>query len=356
MEQEIIMNQSKNICFVAGRSGGHIMPALTLADEYKKNHSTSRVLFFSTDTELETAIIRGNRTIDLYYPLIVCNTPNRFYKMPIFAWHMIRAWATSIRILRAQKPESVVSTGGYIALPVCIAAWMLRIPISLWELNAVPGRATKLLAPFARTIHVCFAECARFFSPKKVVISPYPIRFANAPRSASQAPSLRMATADRRIQLGLAPDKKTVLVLGGSQGSVYLNNLIKKWVIACPPQAQETQIIHQTGATDTTNWSEFYHQQGIQALVCAFSDDIETYYAASDLVICRAGAGSLFETAFFKKKAIVIPLEAQTTDHQVDNAYAIAQQYPHLFTVLRQQDIDKNPALFYDRLSLDTSS
>jgi UDP-N-acetylglucosamine--N-acetylmuramyl-(pentapeptide) pyrophosphoryl-undecaprenol N-acetylglucosamine transferase len=84
--------------------------------------------------------------------------------------------------------------------------------------------------------------------------------------------------------------------------------------------------------------------------VCAFTNDVEPFYVAADLIICRAGAGTLFEIAFFHKKALVIPLEIETTDHQVDNAFAIAQQYPQLFTVLRQGDIQKNPELFYDYL------
>ncbi len=337
------MNTKNNtICFVAGRSGGHLIPALTLAREYKYNNADNKILFFSTNTALEMRIVQESTVVDSHVALAVDSTPTRWYKIPFFAWQMICAWIASMRIFYKTKPVVVIATGGYIAIPVCLAAWMMRIPVELWELNAVPGRATQFLAFCATKIHICFEQCKKLLNyQKKVILSPYPMRF-RAPRESKQ---------DACMQLHLDPAKKTIVILGGSQGSVSLNKIIKQWVFAHPARTSNVQIIHQTGSVDTFDWSAFYASHEITAYVCAFTDDVELLYLAADLIICRAGAGTLFEIAFFHKKALVIPLEIETTDHQVDNAFAIAQQYPQLFTVLQQGDIQKSPELFYAYLN-----
>lgn len=333
--------QNQTVCFVAARSGGHLLPALTIAQNYKKNNGNAMVLFFSTDTTLESRIVQSSGFVDVYYPLRIDTTPTRLYKIPLFAWHLMSAWITSMRILYKNRPSAVVTTGGYIAIPVCLAAWVLRIPVELWELNAIPGRATRFLASCASKIHVCFASCARFFKQqKKVVVSLYPIRFSLPVLSKENACT----------QLRLDARKKTVVILGGSQGSVYLNNLIRQWITVGGEHVSQIQIVHQTGAIDTTDWASFYTSKGISAYVCDYTDNVEPFYAAADVILCRAGAGTLFEIAFFNKRALVIPLETETTDHQVDNAAAISYQYPELFTVLRQSDIQKDPSWLHSLL------
>ncbi|MCK4518070.1 hypothetical protein KAT92_04795, partial [Candidatus Babeliales bacterium] len=97
------------------------------------------------------------------------------------------------------------------------------------------------------------------------------------------------------------------------------------------------QVIHQTGSRDKTDWHNFYKQQNIPAHVFAYEDHIQDFYLLANLIICRAGAGTLFELAFFAKKAVVIPLKAKTTDHQIANAREMAKRYPDLFIVREQE-------------------
>jgi len=150
--------------------------------------------------------------------------------------------------------------------------------------------------------------------------------------------------------LGLDPHKKTILILGGSQGSIFLNNYIKQLIIKHPLVSSTINVIHQTGSLDSTNWSYFYKKNNITATVFSYNPNLASVYCAADVIICRAGAGTLFEIEFFKKKCIIIPLKTNTTDHQIDNARAMSTEHPDLFVWLDQQDIEKKPEIFFSLL------
>lgn len=322
------MNKKNNICFVAGKSGGHILPCLTLAEKHKTDHPESTLLFFSTDAPLDRSILSDHSLISNHVTLPLgkfSSTP--LYRQLSILWKLIRSFGTSLHQLHKHKPAIIIGTGGLVALPVCFAAMLLRIPIELYELNAVPGKAIKALAAIAHTIHVCFAQAAQYFSKYHCVHTPYPVRFDTTHKQISKELA--------RKELGLDPNKKTLFIMGGSQGSVQLNNEIKNY-IETSDTLHNLQIIHQTGARDQTDWHTLYARNNIQAVVFDYRDAIAPCYAAADLIISRAGAGMLFEILFFEKPSIIIPLEAQTTSHQRDNAYAMQEQYPELFTVIRQ--------------------
>ena len=148
----------KTICCVAGRSGGHIVPCLTWA----KKSDAQNILFFSTHVALDRELLKDEPV--KHIPLTLNNIP---YRNPLrvaqFAWHFTIAYLKSLYYLYKYKPQKVLSTGGYIALPVCLAAKFLRIPVELFELNVSPGKATKFLAPLAHTINICFKKSRRYF-------------------------------------------------------------------------------------------------------------------------------------------------------------------------------------------------
>jgi UDP-N-acetylglucosamine--N-acetylmuramyl-(pentapeptide) pyrophosphoryl-undecaprenol N-acetylglucosamine transferase len=323
------------ICCVAGKSGGHIVPCLTLAQQYKHEHPDTKVLFFSTDTTLDHTILDTNKTVDTHIALKI-DSPKSIFQYPILIWRLLRASCTSFYYLLVHKPTCIISTGGLVSVPVCLAAWLLRIPIELYELNAVPGKATLLLARMATGIHICFEKTAAAI-PYACTLSPYPVRFTQIQKEITHQ--------DAQTLVGCPHNHNTLLILGGSQGSLFLNNSIKQFVEQ--NNTLPLHIIHQTGAADSTDWQQFYQQHNVCALVFAYHDNIALCYRAADLIITRAGAGSLFEIAFFNTPSIVIPLEADTTDHQVDNAYAIQEQLPTLFTVVRQKEIAADPIAFH---------
>jgi UDP-N-acetylglucosamine--N-acetylmuramyl-(pentapeptide) pyrophosphoryl-undecaprenol N-acetylglucosamine transferase len=324
-------NKSSTICFVAGKSGGHILPALTLARHHKNKNPSSKVLFFSTDSALDNQLVQNNKLIDWYLPLAIDDVPyKKIHHIPVFLWHSLRSFLTSFHALRIYRPTRVVSLGGYISLPVCLAAKLLRIPIELYELNMVAGKAIKATVPLATTIRVCFPGAQQQFGKRSCTLEPYPLRFTAAHKAITRISALQ--------KIGLCLTRKTIFVLGGSQGSVFINELIKKYLDNNPHLHGHIQVIHQTGTHDTTDWQRWYAHYEIPAIVFAYHHEVEYYYAAADLVVCRSGAGTLWEIVFFEKRAITIPLETHTTDHQLDNAQALAAAYPTLFTVITQQE------------------
>jgi UDP-N-acetylglucosamine--N-acetylmuramyl-(pentapeptide) pyrophosphoryl-undecaprenol N-acetylglucosamine transferase len=332
-----------NICFVAGRSGGHLLPALTLAQKHKKEYPDSRILFFSTGTPLDTALVKNRPCIDRYIQLNLENIPRSPLRMIGFSLRVFTSFCSSIWYLLRNKSKKVVSLGGYISIPVCLAARTLRIPVELYELNAVPGKATKFLAPFAKNIAICFEEAKNGLPQKKCTLTEYPIRFSPATKQIDHT--------DINNKLGFSSDRKTILILGGSQGSLFINRTVERWLEKNPSLLNKVQIIHQTGAQDKNDWKGSYKQHDIPAIVFDYCEQIEDYYTAADLIICRSGAGTLFEVAHFAKKCVTIPLEAATTDHQVDNAYAIAKRYPTLFTVIRESDFKHNQQLAFNQIT-----
>ena len=292
-----------------------------MLDKSKKKIQLQVFCFFSASTTLDKQLAGSTNTVDWHVPLQLENVPfGKPWRLPLFCWQFFRSFFTTLNHLHKKKPRSVVSTGGYIALPVCLAARVLRIPIELFELNVIPGRATKFLSPFACTIFTCFEKTKQFLPTHKCKHVAYPIRHNSTAKKTVREQALKT--------LGLSGDKKTVLILGGSQGSLFINNAIKQWITKKNTLGQTVQIIHQTGALDSTNWCQLYKHANITAIAADFFDNVQDCYHVADLVICRSGAGSLFETLFFEKPCITIPLETKSNTHQVHNALAMQKQFP----------------------------
>ncbi len=336
MESKQHINNPVTICFVAGKSGGHIIPCLTLAQQYITNNKGTPLLFFSNKTPLDKKILCGKSIISQHVMLSI--SPffyKKIHRYPQIIAEILYSFIISFYYLCKYKPKQVITTGGVIALPVCLAAFLLRIPIVLYELNAIPGKSIKFLAFFAQTIWYCFDEAQNYLPKNKSKKKAYPIRFSSS--------YLPIPADKARKRLMLCPEKKTITILGGSQGSLFINNLIKQWLSTCSHLHPNIQLIHQTGAHDRRNWNQLYQKLSISALVCSYQDDPALWYIASDLILCRAGAGTLFEVDFFDKQCITIPLETTTTSHQINNAYAMAMQYPHHFSLLEQKKLRTNP-------------
>ena len=336
-----IMNK-ETVCFVAGKSGGHIIPCLTLAEQHCTMNPHLNILFFSSNTPLDKLIISNNKLISQHIMLtLVSANPTSFFNIFTIAWNTLYSFCISLFYLYKNSPAEIITTGGVVALPVCIAGFLLKIPITIYNLDAVPGKAIKALIPFATTIMVCFKNSQHFFPAQKCAFAPYPIRYSQTTVATPQ---------ETKKTIEFDEHKKTIVVLGGSQGSVFLNSCIKEWVTSCA-FAPQIQIIHQTGTADSIDWKNFYAQHGITAHVFSYNPNLAPFYTVADLTICRAGAGTLFEIEFFKKQCLIIPLRSPTTTHQVDNARAISQEYPHLFTWMDQRNIEEDVTLFFCKVN-----
>lgn len=240
-------------------------------------------------------------------------------------WHYVK-----------NRPSRIVTTGGFLALPLCYVAKIFDIPIDLYEVNSTPGRAALVIGQWAQNVYVTFQSCIKFF-PKRCSLVPYPLRFEQKDRLIDKSELISFINNELENKNKLFDShRKTILIVCGSQGSVYVNDLFKEWLRE--QHGPFIQVVHQVGFSDKTDWGVFYDKHRIPALVFSYREDIGKLYGLADVVICRGGAGTLFEVEFFKKKCIVIPLECPYTSHQVDNAVQMAK-CSNFFVVQRQQGL-----------------
>lgn len=310
----------KTICFIASRSGGHITPCLTLARQYKQKNPATHIMFLTGTSALEQELT-SDPVIDQRYTIALNKLPHKkIAQYPTFIFQLLWAFLKSFYFLAKHRPEQVISTGGHSAIPVCSVARFLRIPVHLWELNVVPGRTIRWLAKHAQQINICYPQTKDFLAPYMCVLQAYPIRYTNA----DKVPREQALEA-----LKFNQERKTILILGGSQGSQELNNLIKTVIDQKSELAQKIQVIHQTGPHNPEFWRNWYQQRHIPAKVFAYKHNTAPFFNAADLVISRAGAGALAEIIFFEKQAIIIPHEhTEPGNHQKYNAAAAVQQFP----------------------------
>ena len=355
------------MCLVAGGSGGHILPALELAKKWLSKNPTGRVVLVSNDNKLDKELTKNHAFLDaIIYFKIHKFSRKDFLLLPIVLWQFLRTFIKSFAIFRMYNPEIIVSTGGILAIPVCLAGWLKKKAIYLHELIIIPGKAVMFLAPIAKKIIITFDRTKWYLRrfgfnfAYKSEQQNYPVRFALSDKLYDREKLFERVNKllcvlhgvhehhDTNNHLFFEPHRKTLFLLGGSQGSVFLNNGLKSFWEAHSYLSQNIQIIHQTGSYDTTDWRAFYKERSIPAITFSYYDNVRYFYLISDLVICRAGAGTLFELLFFEKKSLVVPLVARTTDHQVDNAREMARVHPEIFTVFEQDHIVQNPLFFYD--------
>ncbi len=331
------------VCYVAGKSGGHIIPCLTLADKEREKNQNTQILFFTTEDPLDLEIVSSSQAITWHVPLPLTNVCcKRWLLIPSILFQLgITILKTFIALVR-NRPTKLVCTGGFLAIPVVICARILAIPVQLYELNVEPGKTTRFLASWSIDLFTCFTETQQFFPKKRCYKVSYPIRFFDNTKQISQQEALR--------ELAFDNTRKTICILGGSQGSLEINRLIHDWLAHNPFLYDHIQIIHQIGRRDTFDWQRFYQEHMIPAQIFSFSQDLSLYYSAADLIVCRSGAGTLFEVLFFSKPCITIPLETSGNTHQVANACTMQQEYDDLFTVIRQKQILHTKELFYKRV------
>lgn len=310
---------NKPIFFVAGKSGGHIIPALTLARQY----SGRELAMITTDSDLDRSLIAA-APVKLAHDTLPLGKRQGYLQL-------MRSCLVALKLLRRYRPERVISMGGLVSVPVCLVARLLGIPYELYELNVKPGKAVHFLASGAEKIYGCFAATKQYL-PRAERAS-YPLRFQS---------QHKVERAQACHLLGLNPEKKVIMIVGGSQGSHFLNELAQALV-----GLGDVQILHQTGQQVTA---------GEQVASCswvtqAYVQDIHLWYSAADVVITRAGAGALHELMFFGKQGLIIPLESASTDHQVDNAHACAAEDPTRWLVVRQHELKENPELFMHKIT-----
>ena len=292
-----------------GGTGGHVFPAVSIAEEFLDRERDNEVLFVGTRDGMEGEVVArlGYAIRFIGVGKFLGMSPLR--KAASLAEAAAATWRT-IGIIRSFAPDVVVGTGGYVAGPVVAAGALLRVPTLVCEQNSVPGLTNRVLGRMATRIAVGFAEGARHFPAAKTIVTGNPVR-----RSIVRAAACTSA-GDRR-----ADGRVTVLVVGGSQGARTLNRIMPR-ALALVGSAQ-LRVIHQTGRTESDVVAEAYASAGIEAEVHGFIERIEEAYRRADLVVCRAGAGTIAEITVMGLPALLVPYPHAAHDHQHRNAEAM---------------------------------
>lgn len=339
--------KKKLLYVVAAGSGGHILPALTLSKRWLENNPGGKVVFWGSSNLLDQKIILKNEFLSEAIKLKIGKfSLKKNWFLPILCFQIFFIFLRSFFRAIKDRPEKVISTGGLISIPVCIGCKFAFIPVEIYELNVEPGKAVKFLMPFANKIFIVFektrslCQFAGLSFKKKCEFTSYPVRFSRDVFKVGKTEIIE--NINKRFVQEFSMQRKTIFLLGGSQGSVLLNQALKRFLEKNNEIYSAIQVVHQTGNDSVDSWKIFYKNLNIPAVVFDYDESIQNFYLLSDLVICRAGAGTLFEIEFFRKKCIVVPLVAASTVHQVYNAQQMVVRYPDLFKIISQDDLDSN--------------
>jgi len=289
------------IIIAGGGTGGHVIPALAIAQQLKKQFA-AEVLFIGTARGIETRLVpQAGYPLELIQVGALKNVSLMTRAKTMF--DLPRAIAASSRMLTDFDPEVVIGVGGYASGPAMVAAIRRRLPTLAFEPNVVPGFANRMIARWVSAAAVHFEETCHYFPHCRVTGVP-----------------VRAAFFDIPTKLGGAP---TLLVFGGSQGARAINQAMIESLPGLRAKIPGIHIIHQTGQRDYDQVLAAYQQSGISGEVHKFIDDMPGTFARADLLVCRSGASTVGEITAAGKPAIFVPFPAAADDHQNVNARAL---------------------------------
>ena len=305
------------VVIAAAGTGGHINPGIAIANKIKQEEPQSQILFIGTNRGLENDLVPRSgydlKTIDAYgiQRKLTLENIKRLY-------HTIHSIKVAKEILKEFKPDVVIGTGGYICVPVMLAANSLKIPIVLHESNAFPGVATKLLCKKANVVLVAFEDAkTRLTKAKKIVVTGTPTKVKELKLTEEEKKEIKK-------ECGLKSDKPVVLVFGGSQGAQSINNSVLNIILnQCN---LEYQIMWAVGPAQYDVIKSELEDKGKDinniknVKILPYIYNMEQIMNVIDLMVCRSGAMTITEISIVGKPAIFIPLPSMSANRQEDNA------------------------------------
>lgn len=294
------------VVIAGGGTGGHLYPGIALAETFLRVQSETEILFIGTSHGIGASPIpkKGFR----FEMVMASGFVGKGFKAKLKSLLLIPlGLRQSLGILKTFGPQLVIGIGGYVAVPVILAAALLGIKRVILEPNVMPGLVNKITAPLSHLIITAFEASNRNLPSQKIRRLGIPVR-----------PEITKPAAFQKNG-----ETQTLLILGGSQGAHSINHAMTAALDFLKDKQQTLAVIHQTGKSDLEKVREAYDQAGFSAEVAAFIDDMATVYAKADLVISRAGAGTLSEIALIGKPTLLIPFP-YAAGHQIENARAFA--------------------------------
>ncbi len=328
------------LLLAGGGTGGHLFPAIALAEQLKNEEPQSEVLFVGTERGLEARMLP-----ELGWQLQTIEMSGwaglGFVARVKVLGQLVKSFRQSRKILQQFNPDVVIGVGGYASVPALLAAKTMRIPYLVHEQNAWPGLANRLLGRWAKRVCLSFAEADRAFRLSATVLTGNPVR------------------AGMEACPKISEGKNCLLVFGGSQGARAINRALLAALPLLGEWREKLEIIHQTGTLDYEETMRGYQDEGWpQVDVQPFIKDMANAYARATLIVCRAGATTLAELTTCGRPAILVPYPHAAAGHQSVNAQAMAAKGAAL--MMEEDDITPErlakliSGLLHDRTSLTT--
>lgn len=334
-----------------GGTGGHIFPAIAIANQIKKENPDAEILFIGAKGKMEMT-----KVPEAGYPIVglwISGLQRRLtYKNFLLPFKLIHSFWKAKSIIKSFQPDVVIGVGGYASAATLRMASKLKVPTIIQEQNSFPGKTNKILAKTVTKICVAYEKLERFFPAEKIVMTGNPVR--------QNVVKIEGLNREGLHFFQLNPNKKTVLIVGGSLGARTLNESVVNRLEEF--QKNDIQLIWQCGSFQFEEMQKLTEGKNMEGIVLTkFIKEMEMAYAAADIIISRAGAIAISELCLIGKPVILVPSPNVAEDHQTKNAMALVEDHaailvkdveareklvPTLFDLVKneeqQQELSKN--------------
>lgn len=296
-----------SVIISGGGTGGHIFPALSIADEIRRRYPDCEILFVGAKGKMEMERVpqAGYSIEGLWISGI---QRNQKWKNISFPFKLISSLFKARRIVSRVKPQVAIGTGGFASGPLLQMAGKAGVPTVLQEQNSFPGITNRLLSKTANAICVAYGGLERFFPSEKIILTGNPVR--------STLANISISTGDARFKMGLKRDMFTVLILGGSLGAREINKAVFEHLRFF--EHEKIQVLWQCGKLYEAEYKPKVNHPDVKLV--NFISDMAAAYASADIIISRAGAGTISELCLVGKPVVLIPSPNVAEDHQTKNA------------------------------------
>jgi UDP-N-acetylglucosamine--N-acetylmuramyl-(pentapeptide) pyrophosphoryl-undecaprenol N-acetylglucosamine transferase len=296
------------VLIAGGGTGGHLFPALAVAEAFRERDPETQIVFVGSRKGLEASLV-ARQGYELKAIEVAAwkgkGVVGKLGSLLAIPKSLCQSW----RLLRSVQPGLVLGVGGYASGPVVLAAWAMGFRTAIHEQNSFPGLSNRILGRFVDRVFISFEDSGAHFPRRNTALTGNPVR-----------KKLRRASGASQDQ---GEKDFTLFIFGGSQGAHRLNQAMEESLPHLRDLKGKMRIIHQTGDLDYDYVRTFYQKEGVAAEVHRFVHDMEQAYRVADLILCRAGATTLFELMAMGKAAILVPYPYAANDHQTLNAKAL---------------------------------
>ncbi len=331
------------VIITAGGTGGHIYPAIAIADSLKRKNPAIKILFVGAEGKMEIEKVPKAGFDIIGLPIAGINR-SHFWKNILLPLKLLKSILRANKIIRDFQPNTIIGFGGYASGPILLLAKSKRIPYFIQEQNSFAGLTNKLVAKNAQKIFVAYPNMEKFFPKEKIIWTGNPVRQELIENKHSKESALN--------HFGLKNNKTTLLIIGGSQGARSINQSIAQGLAQLDKDS--VQLIWQTGISfEKEAQILLKNQKDLVHYCAAFIYEMDQAYSAADIILSRAGALSVSEICLSAKPSILIPFPNAAEDHQTENAKVLekakaailipdnqaqSKLIPHLLDLIQQPE------------------